>query len=762
MKKKKVDTESLTSDTTQESAQASSSQSKKNTSASSIRSEILPVTLITDAIQKYYPDPKLAAVEAAYEFARKAHETQVRISGEPYLNHLVETALLVCKLKLDISSVVAALLHDTIEDCVISKEEISEQFGNDVSEIVDGVTKLTRIQFESKEEKQAESFRKMLIAMAKDIRVVLVKLCDRLHNMRTLEFLSESKQRSIALETKEIYAPLANRLGIHWLKSELEDLCLKTLRPEVYEHLSSCVQATSPERQAFLTETAKEIQDELQEAGISASVKGRIKHLSSIFAKMEASNLIFEEVGDVIGFRVIVPTVRACYECLGIIHSAYKPIPGKVKDYIAMPKPNMYQSLHTTVIGTKGDRVEVQIRTPDMNRIAEEGIAAHWKYKEGKSSVGFDLSWVKELVETQSYLKTPDEFIQSVKGELFPEDVFVFTPKGDLLRLPSKSTPIDFAYAVHTDVGHQTSGAKVNGQIVPLDHELANGDTVEVITQRGHVPSKDWMRFVKSSKAKQRIRAFLKTEELARSLALGMDVLSKDLRKVKLSLKKLEKEGEIQKIATGMGLKSEGDLYAAIGYGKVSSAKIVAKLLPNEEDVEEKLVSPEDSPLQRIFQRAARASRERVGVKVSGIDDVMVRFAKCCEPLPGDRIVGFITRGRGVTIHFAQCPQVLQADPLRFIPVMWDNEVQTTRRVTLAITSQDQIGILASITNAITSFGANIVSGNIKTSIHQKAVNTFEIEIKDSKHLEQIKRAIEMIPGIIKVERITGTETDED
>lgn len=716
------------------------------------------VDRICDAISRYHPNPDLTPVQNAFEFANSRHQGQVRASGEPYINHLVETALLVCQLKLDIPSVVAALLHDTLEDCSVTKEEIAKKFGEEIADIVDGVTKLTRIEFDSREEKQAESFRKMLLAMAKDIRVVLVKLCDRLHNMRTLHHLSEEKQRRVALETKEIYAPLANRLGIHWLKSELEDLCLLALRPEIYHLIEEDTTRTGKERERYIEETTKLIQKNLEEAGVSASVKGRAKHFASVFSKMDKLNLSFDEVSDLMGFRIIVPTLRACYETLGIIHAKWKPVPNRFKDYIAMPKPNMYQSLHTTVIGPEGHRIEIQIRTPEMHKIAEEGIAAHWKYKEGATMSGFDLQWVKELVDTQQYLKNPDEFIQSVKGELFPDDVFVFTPKGDLMRLPARSTPVDFAYAVHTDVGHTTVGAKVNGQIVPLDYKLENGDTIEIITQRNHVPSKDWLRYVQSTKAKQRIRAFLKSEEHARALALGMDVLTKDLRKVKLSLKKLDKDGTILTTAQGMGLKNEGDLYAAIGYGKVSSAKVVAKLLPEGENVEEKLTA-EASALQRIFQRAAKASRDKVGVRVSGLGDVMVRFAKCCEPLPGDRIVGFITRGRGVTVHYADCSQVLQADPLRKVEVQWDVDVKVPRKVRLTIHSQDQMGLLAKVTEAITKNGANIASAQIKTLPSGKAVQSFEVSIEDARQLERLKRAIEMVPGVIKVERVTQIAT---
>lgn len=710
---------------------------------------------ILKAIEKYHPSPDLTLVKKAYEFASKAHQGQVRASGEPYINHLIETALLSCQLKLDIPSVVASILHDTLEDCVVTKEELAKEFGQEVADIIDGVTKLTRVEFasDSKEEKQAESFRKMLLAMAKDIRVVLVKLCDRLHNMRTLHFLSEEKQRRIANETKDIYAPLANRLGIHWVKSELEDYCLLYLRPEIYKLIKESFTQRESEREQYIQDTAKAIQKEMEEAGISASVKGRSKHFFSVWSKMDKNSLSFDEVHDVLGFRVIVPTVRACYEALGVAHSSWRPVPGRFKDYIAMPKPNMYQSLHTTVIGPGGQRIEIQIRTPEMHKIAEEGIAAHWRYKEGGNQEHINLQWVKDLVETQAYLKNPDEFIQSVKGELFPEEVFVFTPKGDLIRLVAKATPVDFSYAVHTDVGHRTTGARVNGQIVPLDYTLRNGDTIEIITSKNHVPSKDWLRFVQTSKAKQRIRAFLKSEEHTRSMSLGMDLLSKDLRKVKLNLKKLEKDGKVLEVAKSLNFKSEGDLYAEVGYGKITTSKVISKLLPDGENVETQL-NREATPLERIFQRAAKASRQRVGVKVSGADDILVRFAKCCEPLPGDRIVGFITRGRGVTVHYANCPQILQLDPQRKVDVQWDNEVSAPRRVKITVVSQDQLGLLANLTQAITNNGANINSAQIKTNSNGKAVNLFELTVNDARQLEQLRRSIELVPGVIKVDRV--------
>ena len=709
---------------------------------------------LIEAVKRYHPNPDLAFIELAYNYAESNHKSQVRASGEPYLNHLVETSLLACQLKLDVPSVCAALLHDTIEDCQVNREEIAAKFGTEIADIVEGVTKLTRIEFESREEKQAENFRKMLIAMAKDIRVVLVKLCDRLHNMRTLNFLSEEKRRAIAEETRDIYAPLANRLGIFWIKSELQDLCLKNLRPEIFEQIKEKLVHTEGQSERYVESTSIDIKRHLEESGISATVSGRQKHICSIWEKMEKDNLSFDEVYDVTGFRVVVPSVRACYESLGVVHFAYKPVPGRFKDYIAMPKPNMYQSLHTTVIGPMGRRIEIQIRTPDMNRLAEEGIAAHWRYKEGSANPAFDLHWVRELVETQQYLKNPDEFIQSVKSELFPEEVFVFTPRGDLIRLPYNATPIDFAYAVHTDVGHHATGGKVNGQIVPLHHRLGNGDTVEVLTSKTHVPSKDWLKFVQSTKAKQRIRAFLKSEERSRSLAIGLELVTKELKKAKLSLKKLEQDGKINEIVEELGLKGPGDLYAEIGYGKISLNKILAKLLP-ESETEDKALKENPSALRRIFKKAAEVTKGSSGIKVGGFDDIVVRFARCCQPLSGDRIVGFITRGRGVSVHHADCPQVLESDPQRRVEVSWDDTgPQIVRRVFLRVYSQDQPGLLANMTRAITDQKANIFSATVRTTEFSKAQNTFEVDIQDAKHLARVTRSLELVPGVIKVERL--------
>ena len=496
---------------------------------------------LSKVILEYHPSPNLELVKKAYNFAREKHKDQKRKSGEPYFVHLEQTALLICKIRLDEDTICAALLHDVIEDQHVTRQELIDEFNEQIADIVEGVTKLAKTNYQSREEAQAESFRKMLIAMAKDIRVILVKLCDRLHNMRTLEFKDEEAQERISRETKDIYVPLANRLGIFWLKSELDDLCLKYLRPSLYEEIERELGAKRLEREEYIKNTCEKIKEILDENHINARIKGRVKNMASLATKMEQKNITFAEIKDLIGFRIIVSSIKECYETLGIIHSKWAPIPGRIKDYIAMPKPNMYQSLHTLVMGPLGQKIELQVRTEDMDKVAEEGIAAHWKYKEKKGSSTFDLQWVKSLVETQQYLKNPDEFIQSVKSELFPEELFVFTPKGDLIRLPFEATPVDFAYAIHSDVGNTIIGAKVNGGIVPLSHKLQNGDVVEVQCAKNQMPNRDWLFFVKSSKARQRIKVFLRTEERARALIIGNDILTRELRKYNANINKFNK-----------------------------------------------------------------------------------------------------------------------------------------------------------------------------------------------------------------------------
>ncbi|MEI6209160.1 MAG: bifunctional (p)ppGpp synthetase/guanosine-3',5'-bis(diphosphate) 3'-pyrophosphohydrolase [Desulfuromonadales bacterium] len=708
---------------------------------------------ILDKVTAYNPAADLNMIRKAYVYCAKVHQGQTRLSGEPYIIHPMEVAGLLADLKLDIPSIVTGFLHDAIEDTLSTSEELSGLFGSEVAALVDGVTKISKIDFKTKQESQAENFRKMLLAMAVDIRVILVKLADRLHNMRTLEFQPEPKQRSIARETMDIYAPIANRLGISWVKVELEDLSFRYLHPEIYFDLVKKISLKKNEREAFVDEAKAIIFEKLSFYGINCEISGRSKHLYSIYRKMEKRNVEFEEIYDLIALRILVSDVRECYEVLGVIHSAWKPIPGRFKDYVAMPKGNMYQSLHTTVIGPHGDRMEVQIRTTEMHSVADAGIAAHWKYKEGK---GYDekevkrFAWLRQLLEWQNELQDSKEFMDSVKFELFPEEVYVFTPKGDVKGHPKGSTPIDFAYSVHTDVGHRCVGAKVNGKLVPLKYELKNGDIVEIITSPHHTPSKDWLKIVKSSRARNRIRAWIKTEERKRSIGLGREICEKDLRKYSVNLQKIQKNGEFKKIANEFGFAADDDLLAAVGYGKVSSGQIIGKLLPAEKIQEraDHKVTRFEAVINRLKGKSAGA------VEISGIDDVLVRFGKCCNPVPGDEIVGFITRGKGVTVHTADCQFALDNDPERRIDVAWNKLKTAALPVKIRVLCHDVKGILANITMAITNSEANIASAQIQSTVDQRGENTFEVNVIDVAHLQKVMNALMKVKGVIKVERI--------
>jgi GTP pyrophosphokinase len=573
--------------------------------------------------------------------------------------------------------------------------------------------------------------------------------------MRTLEFLSETRQTRIAQETLDIYAPLAHRLGIYWMKSELEDLSLRYLRPEVYKEISKHVSTTKKERTQYTEEVTKLISDELEANGIKGDVNGRAKHFYSIYHKMERQRVNIDEIYDLIAFRIIVPTTMDCYAALGIIHSAWKPIPGRFKDYIAMPKPNQYQSLHSVVIGPEGHHVEFQIRTQKMHEIAERGIAAHWKYKTSADSDekdNFEFPWLKDLIESEKLLQDPFEFLSSVKEDLYSDEVFVFSPKGDLIALPQNSTPIDFAYHIHTEVGHRCSGARVNGKQVPIAHILQNGDTVEIVTSDSQSPSKDWLNIVATPKAKQRIRSWTRSEERKRSISIGKELLTKDLRKVKLNFGKIAKDGSLQKAAEEMGHREADLLLAEIGYGKTTTKSVVARLVPEIENLDEKL-SREDTALEKIFQRAAQAFRERTGVKVNGLDNVVFRFAKCCEPLPGDELVGFITRGRGVTIHARGCSQALNSDPRRLVPVSWDDSVATVRPIKLKVFCMDRVGMLASLTQSISSVGVNILNAQVGGNEDGKATCNFEVNVESARQLKTIRRRLEGLQGVLRVER---------
>jgi GTP pyrophosphokinase len=708
---------------------------------------------ILDKVVSYNPGADLDVIRKAYVFSAKVHQGQTRLSGEPYLIHPMEVSALLAELRLDVQTVATGLLHDTLEDTLTTYEELQNIFGVEIANLVDGVTKISKIHFKTKEESQAENFRKMLLAMANDIRVILVKLADRLHNMRTLQYQPEAKQRSIAKETLDIYAPMANRLGISWIKSELEDLSFRYLNPQLYYDLASKVAMKRKERESYVEEVKEIIARKLQEHGIRGEVSGRSKHLYSIHNKMESRNVDIDEIYDLIAIRVMVDDIRACYEVLGIIHSTWKPIPGRFKDYIAMPKSNMYQSLHTTVIGPFGERMEVQIRTSEMHRVAEAGIAAHWKYKEGK---GYDerdvkrFAWLRQLLEWQQELQDSQEFMNTVKVELFPEEVYVFTPKGDVKGFPKGATPIDFAYSVHTDIGHRCVGAKVNGKLVPLKYEMKTGDIVEVVTSPHHTPSKDWLKIVKSTRARNKIRAWIKTEERKRSIVLGREICEKDFRRYSLNFGKMQKNGELRRVATEFGFVGEEDLLAAIGYGKLSCHQILGKILS-----EEKLAETREQKETRISKVIGRLTKKSSSaIQINGIDDVLVRFGKCCNPLPGDEIVGFITRGRGVTVHTADCTFAIESDPDRRIDVTWNRDKKTALPVKIRVSCHDQKGILAGIAQVIANCEANISSASVQSTVDKKGINLFEIDVTDLDHLNRVIHSIMKVHGVIKVERL--------
>src|SRR5262245_56419822 len=613
---------------------------------------------LIDRVRAYQPAADADLLKRAYEFSEKAHTGQKRKPGDPYFIHPASVAGIITELRLDTASVCAGLLHDVVEDTLATTKDIEREFGGEIASLVDGVTKLGKINFASKEDRQAENFRKMVVAMARDIRVLLVKLCDRLDNMRTLDFMSPEAQERIARETMDIYAPLANRLGIARFKGELEDLSFKYLVPQAYQDLVGKVSKSKKERDRYITDVAKTLSGRLAEQGFPADVQGRAKHLYSIYRKMKTQDCDFEQVYDVIAFRVIVESVADCYATLGVIHSRWTPIPGRFKDYVALPKPNMYQSLHTTVIGPGRERIEIQIRTHEMQRVAEHGIAAHWKYKE-RISGGVDpkdaekFGWLRQLMEFQKDMKDPAEFLESVKVDLFTDEVYVFTPKGDVRVFPRGATPIDFAYTIHTEVGNHCSGARINGAIVPLRYKLRNGDVVEVMTSTQQHPSKDWMDHVVSGRAKSKVRAYLRTEQRDKSLKLGRELLEKCLHARGISLQRfLKSTDEVRKVIEANKVSSEEELFINVGYGKIAAEDVVDLLASSSQNgASSSVSSPEfrEGGIESIVRKVM--GKATGGIKLSGIDDVLVRYAKCCNLLLGDQIIGFIIRGRGITVH---------------------------------------------------------------------------------------------------------------
>ena len=709
---------------------------------------------LLERVRTYTSDEEREFLRRAYVFSALEHKGQVRHSGEPYLVHPLEVASILADMRLDPVAIAAGLLHDVVEDTLTTIEKIEEHFGPEVAHVVEGVTKISAITFSSSEERQAENFRKMLLAMVDDIRVILVKLADRLHNMRTLEHMSEERRLRTAQETLDIYAPIANRLGMSKIKNELEELSFKYLDPEGYEALSAKVESRRQAVEVEIEELKKTITAKLSEAEVPVlHVDGRLKRLYSINQKLKRQRIELDQVYDFVALRIITDSVKDCYAALGIIHQTWSPVPGRIKDFIAMPRPNGYQSLHTSVISERGVPFEVQIRTEEMHRHAEEGIAAHWKYKEGRIGDHRDerhFHWIRQLLEVQQEVRDPHEFIQNLKVDLYPEEVYIFTPKGQVKAFPAGATPIDFAYAIHTDIGHQCVGARVNGKMVPVRTRLRNGDIVEIVTNAGHKPSRDWLNFVVTSRARGKIKHFVQGEERTRSVELGRKLLEKEARRVDLNPNTLFETEAFKKLSADYGPSDE--IFAEIGYGKVQPRKVMARLVPQEQ-LNDK---PAEVPVPSLVRRPSVPGDDKI--KVSGIDDLMVVRARCCNPIRGEAIVGYITRGKGVSVHAAACPNVqnLLYDPERRIDVEWDSEADASRYIVrLTMQVEDRKGILADVSSKIADINTNITSVEATTDEDRGGGGRIDmaVEIRDMKHLEKVIKLLRGVEGVLDVER---------
>jgi guanosine-3',5'-bis(diphosphate) 3'-pyrophosphohydrolase len=721
---------------------------------------MIRITDILEKAQEYLPEDDLEMIEKAYIFSASVHQGQVRLSKEPYLIHPLEVAGILVDMKLDAATIITGLLHDTIEDTVARIEEIEEAFGKEIASLVEGLTKISRITLGDQLEHQAENFRKMILAMSADIRIILVRLADRVHNMRTLEFQSPEKQRFIARETIEVYAPLASRLGINWIKLELEDHAFKYVYTDEYFELIERVNKKKDERDQYTEKVKNIIETEMQKYDLKGEVEGRAKHFYSIYKKMKQQGIDFDDVHDLTAFRVILDSnkERECYEALSIVHALWKPVPGRFKDYIAMPKANNYRSLHTTVIGPYGERMEVQIRTREMHEWAEKGIAAHWRYKEGKaysSDEEVQIARLRELLEIHQDQDDAREFMKNLKLALYPDEVYVFTPRGDAKAFPKGATPIDFAYSIHTDVGNQCVGARVNRSLVPLKYKLQNGDTVEVITQPGHYPSKDWLKYAVTTRAISKIKQWIKTEEREKSVALGKDIFEKELKRNHLKYSTIVKSNEFKAVLADYSLNTTDDMLALIGYGKLSAKHVVNKFI----HVEEK--DKEESIFEKVKKRF-RKPYDAAGISITGIDNVMVRFAKCCSPLPGDDIVGCITRGRGVSVHVSNCPMIENMEPERIIDVNWNISLQKTYPVNIRTTCRDKKGLLTELSNVISSMGINISYVNLETVPGDLAICDFQLEVSDLKQFNMVLTGLKKLKSVNSIERIKGPMSQDD
>jgi GTP diphosphokinase / guanosine-3',5'-bis(diphosphate) 3'-diphosphatase len=720
------------------------------------------VDQLVERIHSYHPAADAELIRKAWSYSEWAHREQKRKSGDPYFIHPASVAGIITELRLDTASVCAGLLHDVVEDTGTPLDTLARDFGGEVATLVDGVTKLGKVNFTSKEDRQAENFRKMVVAMAQDIRVLLVKLCDRLDNMRTLEHMKPEAQERIARETMEIYAPLANRLGIQRIKSELEDLSFKWLEPEAWREVTQKLHQTQKERDRYIDGVTKTISARLAEHHFASDVYGRAKHVYSIHRKMKEQSCDFESLYDTMAFRICVESVADCYAALGVMHSRWTPIPGRFKDYIALPKQNMYQSLHTSVIGPGGRRIEIQIRTHEMHRVAEHGVAAHWKYKE-RVSGGVDpkdaakFGWLRDLAEYQKSVKDPAEFLESVKVDLFPDEVYVFTPKGDVKVMPRGATPIDFAFDIHSDVGFHCTGAKINGQIVPLRYKLRNGDSIEILTSTTQKPSKDWLDFVVTTRARSRIRSYFRGEQRQKSVNLGKELLEASMHAAGMSFAKLWKnDEEVKRLVEHHKCSGREELLLQIGYGKIDADAVVEGLkaknagggAPSSEVPKELRPSAIESIVRKV------TGKDTGGLRVNGVDDVLVRYAKCCNPLPGDPIIGFITRGRGATIHRRDCLKAFDTDPERRIEVSWDTKAKINRPVQLKVWTTNKPGILATVSQTFSSQKINISEANCRAEDDDRACNLFTFTVTDIAQLKTVMKALQKVPGVVGVERV--------
>ena len=721
-----------------------------------LTSPITEIEQLINQVELYHPEADSELIRRAYTFSAKAHEGQIRQSGEPYLLHPLAVAGILTFLKLDVPAIVAGLLHDTLEDTVATHSELGKYFGHEVAQLVDGVTKIGQIPFKSNEEKQAENFRKMVLSMANDIRVVFIKLADRLHNMETLEHLNESKQKQIAQETLEIYAPLANRLGISWMKQKLEDLCLQYLKPEVYAMLKLRVAKRDEERQDYIQSLIRMAKEALAEAGLSGDVQGRPKNLYSIYQKMERQSITFEEVYDLTAIRIVTDSKMSCYAILGLIHSLWPPVPGRFKDYVATPRSNLYQSLHTTVVGPQGEYVEFQIRTDEMHRINEYGVAAHWRYKEPSNVVGKDekaFSWLRQFVEWHKDLTDNRQFMDTFKLDLFHDVVYVFTPKAEVKEMPVGSTPVDFAYAIHTEIGNHCVGAKINGKLVPLRYRLTSGDMIDILTSSSQVPHKGWLKFVRTSRARTKIKHWFKAEENKRALEIGHRLLERECRRHGLPVAQTLKSDKLLMKVKENGYETVDEMTRMVGYGRLSATQMINLLEPPSPVSQiEKMAEMPVSP-----RKTSKTQGER-SVKVKGGNDVLMQLSKCCNPVPGDQIMGYITRGRGLTIHSVGCPnlQALDWDQNRLVEAEWDSGINGTHSVKVSVLTVDRTGVLADISAAISECQANITRAEISTREDRKAVLDFVIEITNTLHLERMLNGIERVDGVITAKRVRG------